>query len=464
MGKENDIALLHYNIGSIYKTVGSYEKAIENCIAGLKIYERLEDKNGIALIYRVMGSIYKYKGDFEKSLTHYFDGLRINEEIGNIQGQANAFNNIGIVYLQMNDFEKALGYYRNSLALNRVSGNESEASRNIGNIGSAYLKMNQLDSAYYYIIKRIESARRLNDKKGLAITLESLGEYYLKVKDYSNCERYYNEALQLSRRIGTPETTKNILLSLSNLYELTSDTGRAYAYYKSHISVRDSLLNMETLQRIEQMEMQYNYEKEMDLHYLLEQKSKLIRIGIFGMLLFFVMLMILIYNNQNIKLKKKILEQKSLEMDKQQLQYHVHFQNKELVSKAIHLAEQNEFIDAITVQLEEILLNPKGASISLKDVISDLKFHSDITAWKEFEYTFLQVHPDFFTSLAKRFPELTPNERRLSAFLRLNLSTKDISNITHQSLHSLVVARTRLRRKLGITNTGDNLATFLSQF
>ncbi|MBE0666303.1 MAG: hypothetical protein IH593_01380 [Bacteroidales bacterium] len=51
----------------------------------------------------------------------------------------------------------------------------------------------------------------------------------------------------------------------------------------------------------------------------------------------------------------------------------------------------------------------------------------------------------------------------MCAFLRLNLSTMDISNITHQSLPTLTVARTRLRKKLGIANTGENLASFLSQ-
>lgn len=92
-----------------------------------------------------------------------------------------------------------------------------------------------------------------------------------------------------------------------------------------------------------------------------------------------------------------------------------------------------------------------------------MKVHSNLKVWEEFEYVFVQVHPDFFETLGTRFPDLTPNEKRLSALLRLNLSTKDISNITHQSVHSITVARTRLRKKLGLSNTNENLVTFLCQ-
>jgi len=51
----------------------------------------------------------------------------------------------------------------------------------------------------------------------------------------------------------------------------------------------------------------------------------------------------------------------------------------------------------------------------------------------------------------------------LCAFLRLNMSTKEISSLTYQSENSIMVARTRLRQKLDISRN-ENLVTFLSQF
>lgn len=461
---EPDIARLQSLAGSVYKTLGNYDKAVEHCLAGLKIYESLKDNVGIAQIYRIMGSIYKYKGDYEKSLFYYFSGLRLNEELRNLSGTANAYNNIGIVYVMMNDIEKALSYYHRSLDINIAEGIDNEAAINYGNIGVAYLALGQLDSALYYISKRHATALQLNDKKGIAISLESFGDYYLKSGQYDKATECYMKVLQQSRSLGILETTKNTLLSLSDLYDEKGEYRTASSYYKAFINLRDSLLNQETLRRIEQIEMEYQYDKERQQHQIADQKKKIVRTVIFITLIFSVITLVLIYLMQNVKLKQKNLREKALNLEKQQLQYEVGFKDKELFSKAIYLAEKNELINDITRRLNKVLSDPKEKNNIIKDIIRDLKFNSNTHTWEEFEFIFLKVHPDFFNTLSKRYPELSPNERRLCAFLRLNLSTKDISNITHQSPHTLTVARTRLRKKLGIANSGENLSAFLSQF
>lgn len=462
-GQTEQIAPLHYSIGSLYKTLGNYQKAIESCMAGLKIYEASGDKNGIAQIYRVMGSIYKYNGEFDKSLYYYFNGLNLNEELGNMSGLANSYNNIGVLYILMNEVEKALEFYHKSLTINLAEGIESEAAINYGNIGVAFLQMEQMDSALYYINKRYGLALELNDKKGTAVSLGTYGDYYYKRKEYARAVEYYEKGLHQARELGLLEVTKDILKNLSNLYEEKSDYKQASSYFKSYINLRDSLLNQETLKRIEQIEMEYTYEKERDEHQLKDQKkSFLITVGFISLILSMLLLLI-IYLIQNIKLKSKGLKEEALNIEKKQLQQDLSFRDMELFSKALYLAEKNELINDITRRLNKVIGDPKGSVGPIKDIIKDLRFNSNIQTWEEFECTFLKVHPDFFNTLVKRFPDLSPNERRLCAFLKLNLSTKDISNITHQSLHTLTVARTRLRKKLGIANTGENLASFLSQ-
>ena len=79
--------------------------------------------------------------------------------------------------------------------------------------------------------------------------------------------------------------------------------------------------------------------------------------------------------------------------------------------------------------------------------------------------TFCQKNTQFqynFThkNLNKMYPDLTPNEIKICAFLRLNMSTKDISAITHQSVKSINMARFRLRKKLDI-ESDENLIGFL---
>ena len=94
-------------------------------------------------------------------------------------------------------------------------------------------------------------------------------------------------------------------------------------------------------------------------------------------------------------------------------------------------------------------------------VLSQIRHLEKDKSWKEFETHFSQVHSDFYQKLHEKFPDITLNERKLCAFLRLNMTTKDIASITHQSVHSINVARTRLRRKMNLANSEENLVSFL---
>jgi DNA-binding CsgD family transcriptional regulator len=74
------------------------------------------------------------------------------------------------------------------------------------------------------------------------------------------------------------------------------------------------------------------------------------------------------------------------------------------------------------------------------------------------------VHKSFFDKLTVDYPSLTPKERRLCALLYLDLTTKEICQITGQSLIAIENARTRLRKKFDLTNEKINLSTYLTTF
>jgi len=90
------------------------------------------------------------------------------------------------------------------------------------------------------------------------------------------------------------------------------------------------------------------------------------------------------------------------------------------------------------------------------------KRKADNDTWKEFELRFNQLHSDFYNTLRRLYPDLSPADEKLCAFLRLNMSSKEIAAITRQSVKSVEVARARLRKKLNLTNTASNLVTHLS--
>jgi len=126
--------------------------------------------------------------------------------------------------------------------------------------------------------------------------------------------------------------------------------------------------------------------------------------------------------------------------------------------------QKNELTHEIGQKLQKL-----SYSISKSDqqliigIIKDLEKTQDTTIWNEFEVRFQQVHNEFYNKLNVINPELSLNDRRLCAFLRLNMTTKEICSITGQSIRSIEVARTRLRRKLGLTNSETGLIEFLSK-
>ncbi|MEZ4932318.1 MAG: hypothetical protein R2788_09390 [Saprospiraceae bacterium] len=65
--------------------------------------------------------------------------------------------------------------------------------------------------------------------------------------------------------------------------------------------------------------------------------------------------------------------------------------------------------------------------------------------------------------LREEYHDLSPNEQKLCAFLRLNLNSKDIANLMGVSLRGVEVARYRLRKKLGV-NTGQNSSKFILEY
>ena len=139
------------------------------------------------------------------------------------------------------------------------------------------------------------------------------------------------------------------------------------------------------------------------------------------------------------------------------------FENVFEFGKSVSLMKKNEFIMSISEKIKKAKLQEKpGNTRHFDEIITELEANSESISWDEFEMRFQQVHVDYYKILNEKFPDLTPNELRLCAFLRLNMTTKEIASITYQSLKSIDIARYRLRKKLGMEKD-ENLVSFLQK-
>ena len=118
-------------------------------------------------------------------------------------------------------------------------------------------------------------------------------------------------------------------------------------------------------------------------------------------------------------------------------------------------------LDKVDQKIIEIL--NKNARTPSKEIATELRKSKEKDIWKEFEMRFNNVQNEFYDKLANRYPDLTANDLRLSAFLKLNMASKEISQLTGQQISTIEHTRSRIRKKLGISNTRIDLVTFLSQ-
>lgn len=160
-------------------------------------------------------------------------------------------------------------------------------------------------------------------------------------------------------------------------------------------------------------------------------------------------------NEKELKMKNLEAEQKIIMLQKEQLEKDMTSKNKELAVSTLSLIKKNEFLTNIKNQLKE------SESSQVKSVIKTI--NKDINEeynWKLFKEAFNNADKDFFKAVKSKHPDLTSNDLKLCAYLRLNLSSKEIAPLLNISVKSVEIKRYRLRKKM-LLSREVNLAEYI---
>jgi Y_Y_Y domain./Bacterial regulatory proteins, luxR family. len=138
--------------------------------------------------------------------------------------------------------------------------------------------------------------------------------------------------------------------------------------------------------------------------------------------------------------------------------------NSQLASATMHLVQKTEILNKIKTDLVNIETeSPGDVKKKIKQITRTIE--SDIQldeSWTQFETYFDQVHENFFKRLREKFPKLTPKDQKLCAYLRMNLSTKEIAPLLNISVRGVEISRYRLRKKLAIESE-VNLVAYIME-
>ena len=443
--------------------IGDYKSAASYYFQALKYYEEVKDTSAIMAVTNNLGAVYDRLEDFDQALTYYFKAQDLCNKMGNraknLFPLPSLLNNIGNIYQSKHDTTSALQYYEKALRLAEEYNNKAVQGIALNNIGKLYFDdLNQPEKAINYLLRGLKVREENGDKGEIAKSLNFLAGYFYQLKKYEEGKGYALRASVIGSEIGSLEIQQQAALTLSQNEEGLRHYEESLEAYKKYKSISDSIQNQSSTSEITRLQFQYDSEKEEQFRKREQEQTRdryvAAIIILTACLLVAVLLVILVRS----KARQTELRRKNLAQD-------VEIKNKELTTNVMYLVRKNELINNVAERLLAVQENVKPENHKvLHDIILDLQKEADNDSWKEFELRFNQVHSDFYNNLRKMYPGLSPAEEKLCAFLRLNMSSKEIAAITQQSIKSVEVARARLRKKLNLTNTASNLVTHLANF
>ena len=286
----------------------------------------------------------------------------------------------------------------------------------------------------------------------------------------------YNEALEtfyrgysLAAAVGSTATLLSICEQLFEIYNARHQSDSALKYHILLKEFSDRIKAEETMREFTRMEI-VSQQREQEQIRLIEQRKQTLRHAFVAIvLLLLVVILGLLYFLSQSRLRRMNLQNRNIKLasekmalEKEAMALELEVKNKELTTNVIYQIRRNELIGSIAERLLAYSHNfKKENQLLIKSIIEDLENTQEDSVWEEFETRFHQVHNKFYEKLNETHPNLSPNERKLCAFLRLNMSTKEISSITGQSFRSIEVANTAWK-KLNLTNSDIGLIEYLS--
>ena len=452
------------NIGVSYSHRGEFDEALKYFLIAVRIHEQINQQEEMAFTLGNIGNLYSQKGNFDKAREFYSQATEIFQTMGDSLKMVGILNNMGNSWIGSGDEEKALELYSRALVIYESLPDKTRAFDPRVNMGDVYFDKGDYDKALEYYFASLEVEQEYNDVFQQANLLGNIGIVYKEKGNYSEALQYQNEALEIARSIDDKPLLILLYKSLSQTYFDAGDMLFAYSYLNLSKTLKDSIFNEESNQRIVELETAYEFEQK-DKEIQLLQKDNAIkeleisndRIIMTATILFALFVLILatmIYMRfmQNQK-AKALLEEQNEQIRERNLE--IQDQKKIIEDKNQYITEGIQY--AKTVQ--EAILKKKQFQKRFpdsfiynrpKDIVSgDFFWHtqkgeSDIVA--AIDCTGHGVAGAFMTVIGNSILEQIVNEQDISSpgeiLSRLDLKLMDMLRKSDgdQSQHGLDIA------------------------
>ena len=447
---------IYYDKDVLDVALDYYQKAYNIYNQGNDRQENFKLENDLAIIYARLNNK-------DKALYYFKKVYQYQAKQKDSIHLAQILNNIGTLYLK-EDVDSSEAYFRKSLKIADKLNNINLYAYLYTNLGRVYYLKDEQDKAQAYFEKSITIAKTDLDDDTKSLVFQLTSEYFFKSKQNDSAIHYAKKAIDLLKEDTYSFKNQDAIHTLYKAYLIKEDYKNASKYFELYDAIRDSINVEEKAVNVERLKLELEYNTKDQIRTLIENKKKFGYIIVGLSLVSVLLILLIIIVRYKTRLSKVQLEKKLIEAKRKELNANLELKNSMLIAKAMTEIHRTEIIQSILEDLKEIKLKAvKKETQNAIDFISKrLEKDTNTNIWKEFEISFEQVHKIFYQNLNKEHPDLTSNDRRLCALLKLNLTSKEISQISGQSFKSVENARTRLRKKLNLTNTKTDLVVYLN--
>ena len=177
-----------------------------------------------------------------------------------------------------------------------------------------------------------------------------------------------------------------------------------------------------------------------------------------------------VFNAKAERKAHKLAEAEAEKMRQAQVRKNLHEKADDLAASTMNLQRKNELLQRISVDIDKTIESEKRGEPSemrlkrlraLSELVRENIVHDN--DWQKFQVNFDLVYDDFLKRLSEEHPSLSLSDKRICAYIRMDLSSKDIAPLLGMTVRSVEMTRYRIRQKLGLTRE-DNLTAFLQKF
>jgi len=446
------------NIGNIYLQNRDLDKAYQKYSQAIDLFEKIKDNDikfiGLNTSYSNIGLIEDLKGNLDKTDSIYYQVYQKRMTRPKHEDILYSLSQLLSVEIRKNELSvaqsrlKEIDTYYVGLSSDLRDKKGSLIRRNYGYsylvFGAYYQSIKEYDKAIDYLTKSKEIMYDFPDE------LTSLGsrfaECYLGLNDLTMAEQVAKQNLQI-KNLNKKEKKYNYKV-LENVYKKKKLDAEIIKIKDSLILLSSSSFSSALVNKLGKLEINLNLAESKRLINENKLKSNRQLFAVIIMLTILLLGFLTLKANYNLQLEKT----QRLELLNQYFKNEVEKKNRELTSKVNFISQRNEYLKSLK---RKISSNSKAENLTLFNVNKQLDLVlNSANAYSEFDKMFVNVYPEFYIELNKRF-KLSKTDLRLAAYIKMNHSNDEIARISGVSKRTVETQRYRISKKLNLSPEQD---------